>query len=149
MVVLITLFEELGLVLAMLCLAPCWLCCPIAVGRESLRRKVQTAGYLLGIKMRGEPRAIMLQTALFQSACLGNGGGFGFYFQPPPSLSATSAQTQMNVTNSCVSQASHLHTLRNAVCLFLSVISGKPDNAHRLCRVCSTWLTSAGCCKCC
>lgn len=99
-VVLITLFEELGLVLAMLCLAPCWLCCPIAVGRESLRRKVQTAGYLLGIKMRGEPRAIMLQTALFQSACLGNEGGFGFYFQPPPSLSATSAQTQCCHTSS-------------------------------------------------
>lgn len=49
---------------------------------------------------------------------------------------------QMNVTNSCVSQASHLHALRNAVCLLLLVISGKPENVHKLCTVHYTWLIS-------
>lgn len=49
---------------------------------------------------------------------------------------------QTNVTNSRVSQASHLHALRNAVCLFLLVISGKPKNAHKLWGASHTWLRS-------
>lgn len=50
---------------------------------------------------------------------------------------------EMNVTNSRVSQASHLHALRNAVCLLLLVIPGQPDAAHKLCTVRYTWLISA------
>lgn len=50
---------------------------------------------------------------------------------------------EMNVTNSCGSQASHLHTLRNAVCLLLLVIPGQLDAAHKLYTVCYTWLISA------
>lgn len=76
----------------------------MTAGGESLRHKLQTAGSLLAIKMRGEPRTIMLQTCPFQSGsnntCLGNGEGFNFYFQPPPSLNATSAQTQCCHTSS-------------------------------------------------
>lgn len=36
----------------------------------------------------------------------------------------------MNVASSGGSQASHLHTLRNAACLLPSATSGQPDNAQ-------------------
>lgn len=48
----------------------------------------------------------------------------------------------MNVRNSGVSQASHLHALRNAVCLLLLGVFGKPGNAPELCTVRYTWLIS-------